>query len=329
MNKREANGRWGSKWLKGCWLILVFLLAACHYSTPDYSSWNLTEEQRDSLEFRATHHYGVNYNFKVLADSLPLRQMLNPDSLWVYKGNILVVADIARMESDTTDSIWIKVARDQSTMGWIAENRLLKHVVPLDPISQFIHWFSSLRTVLFTLVIAAFILLYLYRRTKRTSFRLVREERVDRIYPVLFCLCVVAAATLYSIMQRFAPDTWVQYYYYPSLNPFGHPFVLGLFIAFVWAMLLALLAMVDDLFHQMDFVSGFFYLLGVGTISLFLYILVTFTVYYYVGFLLVAAIFVLAWQYLSSIYSETYVCGHCGKRLQHKGICPHCGYYNE
>ena len=23
-----------------------------------------------------------------------------------------------------------------------------------------------------------------------------------------------------------------------------------------------------------------------------------------------------------------YTCGHCGTRLPHKGVCPHCGYNN-
>ena len=108
----------------------VDLVPLCRAGLP---GWNLTREQRDSLEFRATHHYGVNYNFQVLADSLPLRQMLSADSLWLYRGDVLVVADYAVMTSDTAHAVWIKVARDQDTMGWIAEDRLLDNVVPIDP----------------------------------------------------------------------------------------------------------------------------------------------------------------------------------------------------
>ena len=92
------------EWI-GTLLVVGFLLVSCHYPEPDYSVWNLTREQRDSLEFRSTHHYGVNYNFKVLADSLPLREMLSADSLWVRRGDVLVVADFARMTSDTVHAV--------------------------------------------------------------------------------------------------------------------------------------------------------------------------------------------------------------------------------
>ena len=144
------------EWI-GTLLVVGFLLVSCHYPEPDYSVWNLTREQRDSLEFRSTHHYGVNYNFKVLADSLPLREMLSADSLWVRRGDVLVVADFARMTSDTVHAVWIKVARDQHTMGWVPEERLLESVVPVDPISQFIHWFSSLRNRVFLFIGCAFL----------------------------------------------------------------------------------------------------------------------------------------------------------------------------
>lgn len=319
------------KAIKWCFVLLCMcvLMVACHYPEPDYSRWNLTKEQRDSLEFRATHHYGTNYNFKVLADSLPLRQMLNPDSLWIYKDDILVVADYAQMSSDTTDTIWIKVARDQSTMGWIAEDRLLEHAVPVDPISQFIHWFSNLRNLFFLIIGGAFVLFYLYRRAKRKAFHTIREQRIDSIYPILFCLAVVFSATLYASMQRFVPETWEHYYYNPSLNPFALPFVLGLFIASVWFIILLALALVDDLFHQVDFSTGFFSLLGLGTLCMFFYLLVTWSVYYYIGYLLVAAFSYWAVSRLVRTYFNAYCCGNCGKRLLRKGVCPHCGYLNE
>ncbi len=312
------------------WLLLVgSLLAACHYPEPDYSGWNLTREQRDSLEFRSTHHYGVNYNFKVLADSLPLRQMLSPDSLWIYRDDVLVVADYATMTTDTTRAVWIKVARDQDTMGWIAEERLLDNVVPVDPISRFIHWFSSLRNRFFLVIGGAFVLFYLYRHVRRRSLRSLRAQRIDSIYPVLLCCCVVIAATIYACMQRFVPETWVHYYFNPSLNPFGLPLLVGLFVASVWGILLLALALVDDLFHQADFSTSFFYLLGLGTLCMFLYLLVTWSVYYYIGCVLVPVFLVFALRYLLHTCFVAYTCGHCGKRLSHKGVCPHCGYDNE
>lgn len=310
-------------------LLVGCLMVACHYPEPDYSGWNLTREQRDSLEFQATHHYGINYNFKVLSDSLPLRQMLSPDSLWIYRDDVLVVADYARMTSDTSHAIWIKVARDQGTMGWIEEGRLLQHVVPVDPISRFIHWFSSLRTWFFLVTGGLFVLFYLYRRARRQAFRSIREQRIDSIYPVLLCCCVVVSAALYASMQRFVPDTWEHYYFNPSLNPLGLPFLLALFIVSVWAIILVALALADDLFHQADFSTGFFYLLGLGTLCMFLYLLVTWSVYYYVGYLMVGVFVYFSCIYLAHTCFSSYVCGHCGKRIASKGKCPHCGFDNE
>ncbi len=312
-------------------LLAAFLmLTGCHYPEPDYSGWDLTQEQRDSMEFRATHHYGVNYNFKVLADSLPLRQMLRSDSLWIYRDDVLVVADYARMTSpNSTDAIWIKVARDQETMGWILEDRLLDNVVPVDPVSRFIHWFSSQRTLFFLIIGGAFVLLYLYRRKRIRISRSVRSPRIDSIYPALLCCSIVLSATLYAGMQRFVPDTWVHYYFNPTLNPLGLPLCLSLFVVSVWAMLLIALALVDDLFHQADFSTGFFYLLGLGTLCMFLYLLVTWTVYYYVGYLFASVFLYTAIRYLARYFRPTYMCGHCGTRLWRKGICPHCGYDNK
>ena len=95
----------------------------------------LTQKQADSLEFRLLHHYTLNFNFVVKADSLvliPREDELN-DTSRVRKHDRIAVADIREL-----DTIWIKVARDQFTMGWIPEDELLKGVVPDDPISQVI-----------------------------------------------------------------------------------------------------------------------------------------------------------------------------------------------
>ena len=88
-------------------------------------------------------------------------------------------------------------------------------------------------------------------------------------------------------MQHFVPETWERYYYDPSLNPFDLPFVLGLFVLSVFFILLLGVALLDDLFHQTSFEVAFFYLLGLASYCIFLYIFFTYLWVYlaYVGFI--------------------------------------------
>ena len=65
----------------------------------------------------------------------------------------LVVADIRIMPADSIDSVWVQLARDQYTFGWIHESQLLPKVTPDDPISQFISVFSDVHLLVFLIVI--------------------------------------------------------------------------------------------------------------------------------------------------------------------------------
>lgn len=96
--------------------------------------------------------YGINYNFELWGDSLilqsdqpthnqPVSTVLDSNNV-VYQGDPLVVAQIMIIPEDSVDSVWVKVARDQLTMGWTHESVLIANVVPSDPISQFIFFFS-------------------------------------------------------------------------------------------------------------------------------------------------------------------------------------------
>ena len=82
----------------------------------------LTKTKADSLKFRLTHHYSENYNFRVKADSLKLIQIESgypQDTCTIYNGDLIVVAKILLTPTDTTDTVWVKVGRDQFTMVWI------------------------------------------------------------------------------------------------------------------------------------------------------------------------------------------------------------------
>lgn len=126
--------------------VIVLLLSACYNHGPvSPDAWDLTERQIDSLSFFTTHHYSQNYNFVVKASQMPISDEAGSqafDTLYVSKGDPLVVADIKTISSDTIDSVWVKVARDQMTQGWIRESEMLPCVSPNDPISQFIDFFQ-------------------------------------------------------------------------------------------------------------------------------------------------------------------------------------------
>ena len=137
-----------------------FLTTSCYNRGPITSdAWDLTKQQLDSISFYTTHHYTQNYNFVVTGDSLVVvaqqpEEMAVPevvsielesigeewqkDSITLRRNERIVVADIKTVPSDTIDSVWVKVARDQLTFGWVHENELLAKVSPDDPISQFI-----------------------------------------------------------------------------------------------------------------------------------------------------------------------------------------------
>lgn len=320
-------------------LFVVTALSSCRYRHAEVSeNWDLTTEQRDSISFAITHHYTLNYNFTVASDSLILHA--NPpsslpeekvkDSLTVFQDDKLVVADIFKMASDTTaPTYWIKVARDQETMGWISEAQLLKSVIPCDPISQFIHTFSNKHLFAFYILLALAACFYIYRIAYRKRIFIVHFNDIHSFYPSLFCLFTALAATLYGSIQKFVPDTWQEFYFNPTLNPFGQPFILATFLISVWLMLLSSIATVDDVLKQLSRSEAITYLFGLACTSLVLYIFFSLSIQIYVGYpcLIAYAIFAIH-RYLHHAVMP-YLCGHCGKPLRHLGRCPYCGTMNK
>ena len=117
----------------------------------------LTRMKADSLKFRLTHHYTENYNFRVKADSLKLIQIESgypQDTCTIYRGDLIVVAKIMLTPTDTTDTVWVKVGRDQFTMGWIKESELIPNVVPDDILSETLSLMTDSRAVWMFSIIA-------------------------------------------------------------------------------------------------------------------------------------------------------------------------------
>lgn len=310
----------------GC-LLLTIVLTACRYRTSSTVVREGKDGEKDSVAADSCL-YPLNANFLVTSDTLWLYQLPLTDSIPVHRGDELVVAEVSVHNEDTIGRRWVKVARDQSTIGWVREKDLLKDIVPVDPISQCIHWFSSSHALPFFIILGVFFLAYAYRAVRRKQIRLIWLNDIDSIFPIMLSWLMAAAATLYNSLQHFVPETWERYYYNPTLNPFELPFILSLFIICVAMILLMAVAMLDDLFHQTSLEVAFFYLVGLAACCIFLYIFFT-MVWVWLAYLCFVAYTVWCISRLRKSGAYPYACGACGAKMRTKGICPHCGALNE
>lgn len=308
-------------------ICLLLCVTACHYRTS-LSSTREGNPNDSVVKVVRERPYALNSNFRVTADTLWLHQLPLLDSIPVKEGDELVVAEITARKEMEGDSVWVKVARDQETIGWVPERQLLSHIVPVDPISRCIHLFSNSHALPFFLVLAVFFLCFVYRALRRKQIKLIWLNDIDSVFPITLSWLMAAAATLYNSMQHFVPETWERYYYDPSLNPFDLPFVLGLFVLCVFLIVLLGVALLDDLFHQTTMEVAFFYLLGLASCCIFLYIFFTY-LWVYLAYVAFIAYSVWCVRRLRKANSYPYACGACGAKMRSKGICPHCGALNE
>lgn len=320
-------------------LVLTALMAAaCYYPTPPPDDgWTVGDGSLDTTAFVRHHHYGPNFNFKVTADTLSLvpcrpgtaRLDSWADTAVVRRGDKIVVADIALVPSDTTDSVWLKLARDQTTMGWTSERRLAEAAVPDDPISQFIHTFSGSRTRLALCIVGLMAAFFLVQAARRRHLHVVHFNDIDSFYPTLLCLTVSGAATLYGSLQHFVPETWVEFYYHPTLNPFGLPLVMSVFVVSVWLMGITALAVLDDVRRRLDWADIPAYVAGLAGVCMVLYLFFSLSTPYYVGYPCLVAYWAFAIRSYARRRTPRYVCGRCGAPLPRLGRCPHCGTLNQ
>ena len=306
-------------------VLLPLLVTGCYNRgpiTPD--AWDLTAQQLDSISFYTTHHYTQNYNFVVTGDSLVVvaqqpEDMAIPDvvsseietvgmekqkdSITLRKNEHIVVADIKTVPADTIDSIWVKVARDQLTFGWIHENELLTKVSPDDPISQFIDFFSDAHLLIFLAFCVIVVAAYGVRRLMKRGAKIVHFNDIPSFYPTTLCLLVASSAVLYSSIQLFGPESWRHFYYHPSLNPFALPLHLGLFVSSVWAIVIVAIATVDDVTKKLPLGGAILYLSGLTAVCAVCYVVFSITTLYYLGYPLLIAYYVFAIKRLSRLPS--------------------------
>ena len=295
------------------------------------SAMSLTSCYKQEMGFTATHHYNQNYNFVVKADSMVIYEKPDTaiyDSIIVYRGDQLVVAEIKAIATDTIDSVWVKLARDQMSQGWTRECDLLKGVAPDDPISQFIDLFSNNHLLLFLALVVIVTASYGLRKLYRRDAYIVHFHDISSVLPTMLAILVATSATVYATIQNFAPENWRHFYFHPTLNPFAVTPVIGLFVSLVWALIITGIAVVEDVMRRLPFGSAVLYLLGLAAICAVDYVVFSIFTLYYIGYVLLIAYIWFAVSRLRLVLAR-YVCGNCGKRIPGIGKCPHCGAVNE
>lgn len=254
--------------------------------------WSGTRSKEDSLSFRVKHHYSQGFNFIVTSDSLMLlRQQpeeavneMTTDSFAVKKGKEVVVADIRILPIDKQDSVWVQIATEDYAFGWIHESRLLKQVDPADPISQFISTFSNVHLLIFLIVFSIMGVGYLARKILKKNAHIVHFNDISSFYPTLLAVIVALSAAFYASIQLFAPETWREFYFHPSLNPFSQPLLLNIFLVLVWAMLIIGLATIDDVRRLLKSGETLLYLSGLGAVCAVNYIVFSVLTLYSVSY---------------------------------------------
>lgn len=287
------------------WLVMLLgillMLSSCyhrHNSHQQHAAMvEYSDRQLDSISFSTTHHYTNKYNFLVFKDSLELMRQqpeeyisgLKVDTFAVKKNHLLVVTDIRMVPQDSIDSVWVQLATENNDFGWVRESKLLRRVVPDDPISEFIMTFSNVHLLIFLVVIVVITMAYLVRKVFHSNGKIVHFNDIDSPYPVTLVLLVSISAAFYGWIQSFEPEMWRHFYFHPSLNPFAVPHLLGVFLALVWAVLIVALACVDEVYHRLTFGEGLLYLGGLAGVCALDYIIFSVLSLYYIGYVLLIA----------------------------------------
>lgn len=318
----------------------MLLLQSCFYQHRGLDGTEADSVAVDSVEFAEEHHYSVGFNFVVKVDSLALcteipsraqQLAFMPDSVSVYLDEDLVVAEIQIVPEDELDTVWVKVARDQVTQGWLRESQLLDSISPDDPISSAIYFFSGTHmwgTVALVLLLGLIVFVQMMRN-KREKGLLTSRMLIYSPYPVLLYLSMGGSAVFYASLQLFAPNAWTEFYFHPTLNPFAVEPLLGAFLFSFWLMVLFFMATIDDAFRQLRASHALLYLLSVVTALAVLYIFFSLSTLVFVGYPLFVLFAVLLTYLYFRYLSPRYRCGHCGRPFHTKGHCPHCGTLNE
>ena len=245
--------------------------------------------QADSLLFRLTHHYSENFNFLVKADSLtlvPREGDMMHDTCKVYHGDVIVVAAIKPLAGGDIDSIWVKVASNQHTMGWILEQELLQGTTPDDPISEMLDALTGSRAIWMTSIILIGIIAIAFSKRKNLRKSLLPSffNEMDSPYPSFFLILTTIIAALYASIQNFVPEFWQEYYFHPTLNPLVLPPLMATLVVMAWLLIITLIAVIDEIYHHFYFMAGITYLAKLLGLAMMVYLFVSWTTIIYIGY---------------------------------------------
>lgn len=303
------------------YLLLAFLFSSCYYQEEDATL------------------YEVGDNFELCVDSLSLQssQPLHNmpvdtacEQISVHYGDPLVVAEMLVIPEDSVDSVWVKLARDQFTMGWVHQRDFQASVVPDDPISQFIHLFSIRHLGVFFVVFLVSLIVLLWQVFGKRKLHVFFLRDILSPYPTYLLITLALSALLYAGIQHYVPETWVLYYYHPTLNPFGLPLILSLFLCSVWVLFVLTIATIDEVFRQLPVTEAVLYLVSLLGCCILCYLLFTLAALSPGVSYILFALFILVLLLRYFRHSRPlFICGACGKRLKELGKCPYCGANNE
>ncbi len=329
-------------------LLMVIAVTACHYPHKEDRWVSADEHKTDSVAFREIHHYWCGENF-VAVDSFFIQER-QPDAHFAYaqdnnitvrKGDAMVVQEIVPDTQSCPGTYWIRIttvgnpesadAVQTPRNGWVTEKILLSHSVPDSPISRFIYIFSNQRLKLVMIFIASGLLLYILQAYRRRHIYLVYFHDINSFYPTLLCMIVAGAALLYQSLQELVPETWVEYYFHPTLNPLNPqlPFVMNVFLAAVWLIIFISIAVVDELRQLPNFTQAVMYVISLFGFCAFLYTVFTLLPPFPAGYVVLPLYWIGSILYFKLRQRPMYFCGFCGKNIPDLGKCPHCGAVNK
>lgn len=296
-------------------IIALVLCSACYYPAEESTL------------------YAVNDNFFLAADSMrlqtqePLHNMpidTLSDSIMLFYNDPLVVAQIVEIPEDSIDSVWVKVARDQFAQGWIHQSDFLASVVPDDPISEFIYLFSQRHLWFFLGLVFTVLIVLVVQKIRHSRFNMIFVRDISSFYPTMLTVSLSSSALLYASIQRLVPETWVLYYYHPTLNPFDLPLILGLFIASIWLLVVLVIATIDEVLALLPIPEAILYLFSLLGVCVVCYMVFSLPALGWFGYILYLIFSVaLIWRYIKCFRARC-LCGKCGAKMHGKGQCTRC-----